>query len=201
MDVDDNNTNMLIDSSSFSNFKPSLEIKKSPTHQNDNSPFINSHHKNDLDAGGSVGGGVKNSLIGNFDNNLFDTFKNNVSNNNNNNNLLNSNSVFYQNTNSNSEQNKDFKESDRNYMNNLNILNNFEIFSTASSMELAIPMDFEPYDIYQQDTFFNNINNLQNDRDGGFMNNGATYFDAENENDLFSEVDSFLESVVTTEKV
>lgn len=184
MDVDDNNTNMLIDSSSF-------DIKKS---------FINAHHKND--AGGSVGGGgVKNSLIGNFDNNLFDTFKNNASNNNNNNNnnnnLLNSN-TFYHGTNSNnSEQNKDFKESDRNYMNNLNILNNFEIFSTASSMELAIPMDFEPYDIYQQDTYFNN---LQNDRDG-FMGSATTYFDAENENDLFSEVDSFLESVVTTEKV
>lgn len=196
MDVDDN-TNMMIDSSSFSNCKTLLEIKKSPT-LNDRSPFINSHNKNDLDAAGSVGVGLKNSLIGNFDNNLFDTFKSNVSSNNNNNQLLNSN-TFY-NTNSNSEQSKDFKESDRNYMNNMNILNNFEIFSTASSMELelAIPMDFEPYDVYQQDTFFNNINNLQNDRDR-FLNN-ATYFNAENENDLFSEVDSFLESV-TTEKV
>lgn len=198
MDVDDN-TNMLIDSSSFTSNPGG--IKKSPIHLHNST--INNIHKDD-DIGGS--GGVRNSLIGNFDNNLFDTFKNNINNNsnnnnngnnnNNNNNLLNP-SSFYNCTNNMSNSHN--KESERNYMNNLNILNNFEIFGN-----MEVPMEFEPYDIYHPDTFFNNINHtLQNsshERECFLNNPSGTYFNsAANEaNDIFSEVD-LLESV--TEKV
>lgn len=72
-------------------------------------------------------------------------------------------------------------------------------------MELSVPMDFEniiPYDIYQQDTFFNNINNtLQNSTHDHRDSFNSAFFTPGNHDssDMFSEVDNFLESV--SEKV
>lgn len=199
MEIEDSQS-MLMDSSNLSDYKTLLAIKKSPTHHLNNnmlsSSVFDSVKNESLDVGvvnGGVGG-VKNSLIGNFDNNMFEFKNNNVCNNNA--------GPFYSNT---SDHHKDLKESERGYMNNLNILNNFEIFSN-SGMELSVPMDFEniiPYDIYQQDTFFNNINNtLQNSTNDHRDSFNSAFFNAgsHDSNDMFSEVDSFLlESV--SEKV
>lgn len=186
MEIEDS-SGMLMES----DFKNSLAIKKSPTHHLNNNILSSNAFdaaKNDsLDVGGVNGvvSGVKNSLIGNFDNNMFEFKNNNVCNNNT--------STFYNNT----SDHKDFKESERGYINNLNILNNFEIFSN-SGMELSVPMDFEniiPYDIYQQDPFFNNpLQNSTHDHRDSF---NSAFFNAGNHdsNDMFSEVDNFLESV------
>lgn len=198
MEIEDSSS-MLMDSSNLSDFKNSLTIKKSPTHHhhlNNNNMLTNFDTTKSLDVGvvNGVVGGVKNSLIGNFDNNMFDTFKNN--------NACNAANSFY--NNNASDHHKDLKESERGYMNNLSILNNFEIFSN-SGMELSVPMDFEniiPYDIYQQDTFFNNINNtLQNSTHDHRDSFNSAFFNPGNHdsNDMFSEVDNFLESV--SEKV
>lgn len=201
MDIEDSSS-MLMDSN-LSDFKTSLAIKKSPPHHqhlnnNNNHMLSGFDTTKSLDVGVTNGvvGGVKNSLIGNFDNNMFDTFKNN-------NNACNNNANFFSNT-SEHHSHKELKESERGYMNNLSILNNFELFSN-SGMELSVPMDFEniiPYDIYQQDTFFNNINNtLQNSTHDHRDSFNSAFFTPGNHdsNDMFSEVDNFLESV--SEKV
>ena len=105
--------------------------------------------------------GIKNSLIGNFDNGMFDTFKTNIVNSSSNSSLL-----------GDIEQ-KEVKYNDKYIFNGIN---NFDMFgNSAVELTTTTPMDFEniiSYDIYQQHDPFFSINSFQNisDRDN-FINN------------------------------
>lgn len=99
--------------------------------------------------------GIKNSLIGNFDNGLFDTFKTNIVHTTSNNLIL---------------SDVDHKEIKYNDKFTFNGINNFDMFGNNNAeLPTTTPMDFEniiSYDIYQQhDPFFNINNNFQNERD------------------------------------
>ncbi|KAG5682040.1 Myocardin [Polypedilum vanderplanki] len=92
--------------------------------------------------------GIRNSLIGNFDNGLFDTFKSNI---------MNSNIINSSFLNNNFEQ-KDIKSSEKLY-------NGFDIFGNTAITENAAPMEIEnilSYDLYQHDPFSFNVNHNNN---------------------------------------
>jgi hypothetical protein len=104
--------------------------------------------------------GVKNSLIGNFDNGLFDTFKSNI---------MNSNIINSTFLNNNNFEQKDVKSNEKlNY-------NGFDLFGNAAIetiTENAAPMEIEnilSYDLYQHDSFFN-VNHNNNNYQGNSQN-------------------------------
>jgi hypothetical protein len=174
MEIEEN-SNMHISSNDFHHLHPALDenehsLSQALSNQNNlgySSDMSKIHmgnpFENDKKEGSTCNGvnGVKNSLIGNFDNNLFDTFRNS-----NLNSAINvTNNIFS----SGSDHKEPSKDQDKNIFNNLSILNNLELFGNASE-ETSVPMDFEniiSYDLYHHDPFFNDEN---------FINNNHSFF-------------------------
>lgn len=123
--------------------------------------------------------GIKNSLIGNFDNGMFDTFKTNI---------VNSPSGVLLND---MDQKEPKFNNDKYIFNNIN---NFDMFG-GNTVELpTTPMDFEniiSYDIYQQHDPFFGINNFQNipEREN-FLNSHV----GNTSNAMFCEDDNMLDT-------
>jgi hypothetical protein len=90
---------------------------------------------------------TKNGLIGNFDHNLFNSLKNNNINNNNG-----GNDIFL------ASEGKYLKEDSRSMINNLQLSNHYDIFSTGMDTNAMESMDFEsiiPYsDLQSHDSLF-----------------------------------------------
>lgn len=134
---------------------------------------------NNIDNNNSFNG-IKNSLIGNFDNGMFDTFKTNIVNS-----ASNSSPLLGE------IDHKDMKYNDK-YI--YNSINNFDMFGNGTvELPTTTPMDFEniiSYDIYQQHDPFFSINNFQNisERDNfiSHVNNSS--------NAMFCEDDNMFEA-------
>lgn len=157
MEVEENSNSSLNNIDALSYFKKDPQIDNHvQCHVFDNN-YCNNVMKN---VDNNSYNGIRNSLIGNFDNGMFDTFKTNITNSSSNSSLL-----------GDIEQQKEVKYNDKYIFNN-----SFDIFGNgAVELTTTTPMDFEniiSYDIYQQHDPFFSINSFQNisDRDN-FINN------------------------------
>ncbi|KAL7032514.1 hypothetical protein ACKWTF_007336 [Chironomus riparius] len=157
MEIEENSNSSLSNIDALSYFKKDSHNDNLPCNVFDNN-YCNNVMKN-VDSNSY--NGIKNSLIGNFDNGMFDTFKTNIVNSSSNSSLL-----------GDIEQ-KEVKYNDKYIFNGIN---NFDMFgNSAVELTTTTPMDFEniiSYDIYQQHDPFFSINSFQNisDRDN-FINN------------------------------
>lgn len=177
MEIEENSNSSLSNIDALSYFKKDSHNDNLQCNVFDNNNYCNNVMKN-VDSNSY--NGIKNSLIGNFDNGMFDTFKTNIVNSSSNSSLLLGSEI---------EQQKDVKYNDKYIFNGIN---NFDMFgNSAVELTTTTPMDFEniiSYDIYQQHDPFFSINSFQNvsDRDNFINNhvNGSSMF-CEDDTNMF----------------